>query len=134
MDLTRYFENMKGKGVLATADDQGHVDVAVYARPHVVDEDAIAFIMPDRLTHHNLQSNIHAAYLFIEEGPGYKGIRLFLSKVREEKDSELLRSIRRRTYATENEGEETSRFLVFFNVDKILPLIGPGKEERGEVP
>lgn len=134
MDLTRYFENMKGKGVLATADDQGHVDVAVYARPHVVDEDTIAFIMPDRLTHHNLQSNIHAAYLFIEEGPGYKGIRLFLSKVREEKDSELLRSIRRRTYATENEGEETSRFLVFFNVDKILPLIGPGKEERGEVP
>ena len=128
MDLTHYFETMKGKGVLATADDQGHVDVAVYGRPHVVDKDTIAFIMPDRLTHHNLQSNIHAAYLFIEEGPGYKGIRLFLSKVREEEDSELLRSIRRRTYTTEKEGEETSRYLVFFKVDKILPLIGPDKE------
>jgi hypothetical protein len=134
MDLAHYFETMKGRGVLATADDQGHVDVAVYARPHVVDEDTIAFIMPDRLTHHNLQSNIHAAYLFIEEGPGYKGIRLFLNKVREEEDSELLNSIRRRTYATEKEGEETSRFLIFFKVDKILPLIGPGKEERGEMP
>jgi hypothetical protein len=128
MDLAHYFETMKGKGVLATADDQGHVDVAVYGRPHVVDEDTIAFIMPDRLTHHNLQSNTHAAYLFIEEGPGYKGIRLFLSKVREEEDSELLRSIRRRKYAPEQEGEETSRYLVFFKVDKILPLIGPGKE------
>jgi len=128
MDLTHYFENMKGKGVLATADDQGHVDVAVYARPHIVDKDTIAFIMPDRLTHHNLQSNIHAAYLFMKEGPGYKGIRLFLSKVREEEDSELLRSIRRKKYATEQEGEEPSRFLVFFKVDKILPLIGPGKE------
>jgi len=128
MDLAHYFETMKGKGVLATADDQGHVDVAVYGRPHVVDEDTIAFIMPDRLTHHNLQSNTHAAYLFIEEGPGYKGIRLFLSKVREEEDSELLRSIRRRTYTTEKEGEETTRYLVFFEVDKILPLIGPGKE------
>ena len=134
MDLAHYFETMKGKGVLATADDQGQVDVAVYARPHIVDEDSIAFIMPDRLTHHNLQSNIHAAYLFIEEGPGYKGIRLFLSKVREEEDSELLRSIRRRKYATEKEGEETSRYLVFFKVDKVLPLIGPGKEEQGEMP
>jgi len=102
--------------------------VAVYGRPHIVDKDTIAFIMPDRLTHHNLHSNIHAAYLFIEEGPGYKGIRLFLSKVREEEDSELLRSIRRRTYTTEKDGEETSRYLVFFKVDKILPLIGPGKE------
>jgi len=128
MDLAHYFETMKGKGVLATADDQGHVNVAVYGRPHVVDEDTIAFIMPDRLTHHNLQSNTHAAYLFIEEGPGYKGIRLFLSKVREEEDSELLRSIRRRTYTTEKEGEETTRYLVFFEVDKILPLIGPGKK------
>jgi len=129
MDLAHYFESMKGKGVLATADERGHVDVAVYARPHIVDQDTIAFIMPDRLTHHNLQSNIHAAYLFIEEGHGYKGIRLFLSKVREEEDSELLHSIRRRKYATEPEGEETSRFLVFFKVNKILPLIGPGKEQ-----
>jgi len=128
MDLAHYFETMKGKGVLATADDQGHVNVAVYARPHIVDKDTIAFIMPDRLTHHNLQSNIHAAYLFIEKGPGYKGIRLFLSKVREEEDSELLHSIRRKKYAAEKEGEETSRFLVFFKVDKILPLIGPAKE------
>jgi len=129
MDLTHYFENIKGKGVLATADEQGHVDVAVYAQPHIVDKDTIAFIMPDRLTHHNLQSNIYAAYLFIKEGPGYSGIRLFLSKVREEEDSELLHSIRRRKCASEQEGEETPRFLVFFKVDKILPLIGPGKEQ-----
>jgi hypothetical protein len=129
MDLVNYFKNIKGKGVLATADDQGHVDVALYARPHIIDKDTVAFIMPDHLTHQNLQANIHAAYLFIEEGPGYKGIRLFLSKVREEEDSELLRSIRRRAYATEQGGKETSRFLVFFEVTKILSLIGPGKEE-----
>jgi hypothetical protein len=128
MDLGEYFENLKGTGVLATSDDQGRVDVAVYARPHVMDRETIAFIMPDRLTHHNLQSNNHAAYLFMEEGRGYKGIRLFLTKVREEEDSELLRSIRRRKYASEKGEEEGSRFLVFFKVDKVLPLIGAGKE------
>jgi len=90
-----------------------------------MDKKTVAFIMPDRLTHHNLQSNNHAAYLFMEDGPGYKGVRLFLSKIREEKDSELLQSIRRKKYATE-EGKEETRFLVFFKVDKILPLVGAG--------
>lgn len=128
MDLAEYFENQKGSGVLATADDQGRVDVAVYARPHVIDRESIAFIMPDRLTHHNLQSNNHAAFLFMERGLGYKGIRLFLTKVREEEDSELLHSIHRRKYASEKGEEEESRFLVFFKIDKVLPLIGAGKD------
>ncbi|UCF72809.1 MAG: pyridoxamine 5'-phosphate oxidase family protein [Deltaproteobacteria bacterium] len=128
MDLGEYFKDSKGIGVLATADEQGRVDVAIYARPHVIDRETIAFIMPDRLTHHNLQANNHAAYLFIEEAPGHKGLRLFLSKVREEKDSELLNSIRRRRYASERGEEEESRFLVFFNVDRVLPLIGAGED------
>jgi len=127
MDIIEYFENIKGVGVLATADDQGKVDAAIYATPHIIDKDTIAFIMPDRLTHHNLQSNNHAAYLFKEDVAGYKGTRLFLSKIREEKDTELLHSLRRKKYANE-ESEEDARYLVFFSVDKILPLIGPGKE------
>ncbi|HUT72788.1 MAG TPA: pyridoxamine 5'-phosphate oxidase family protein [Desulfatiglandales bacterium] len=127
MDLREYFEGARGLGVLATADDQGRVDVAVYASPHVMDDTTIAFIMPDRLTHRNLQSNAHAAYLFKEDGPGYKGIRLFLKKLREEQDSELLHSIRRKKYASEKGEEETSRYLVFFTVEQTLPLIGAGK-------
>jgi len=127
MDLYEYFEGAKGLGVLATADDQGRVDVAVYASPHVMDDSTIAFIMADRLTHHNLQSNAHAAYLFKEGGPRYKGIRLFLRKTREEQDSELLHTIRRKKYASEKGEEEASRYLVFFAVEKTLPLIGAGK-------
>ena len=129
MELEKYFENTKGRGILATADNQGNVDVAVYARPHVMDKETIAFIMADRLTHHNLQSNDKAAYLFMESGPGYKGVRLFLSKVKEEKDSELLNSIRRRKYASEEKSEEDPRFLVFFKVEKTLPLVGSGPLE-----
>jgi hypothetical protein len=45
MDLKTYFENSEGLGVLATADSQGKVDVALYARPHVVDENTIGLIM-----------------------------------------------------------------------------------------
>ena len=57
MDLKTYFSQHKGAGILATADASGKVDVAVYARPHVKDDETIAFIMRDRLSHQNLQSN-----------------------------------------------------------------------------
>jgi hypothetical protein len=127
MDYREYFKDAKGRGVLAAADGQGLVDVAVYARPHIMDDDTIAFIMRDRLIHHNLQSNNHAAYLFMEDGAGYKGIRLFLTKVREEQDTDLLYSLRSDRYPSKKE-EGKTLFLVFFKVDKVLPLIGAGED------
>jgi hypothetical protein len=132
MDLSKYFQDTKGFGVLATADNKGNVDVAVYSRPHIFDEKTVAFIMADRLTHRNLQSSPHAAYLFRENAPGYKGMRLFLTKIREEKDSELLYSIRRRRYAFQEGEKEEPRFLVFFTIDRTLPLIGENDIHRSE--
>ena len=123
MQLKEYFENTEGRGILATADGDGKVDTAIYGRPHFMDDRTIALIMRDRLSHHNLQSNSHACYMFIEKGPGYKGKRFFLTKVREEQDSELLQSLRRRQYINE---KDEAKFLVFFKIDKELPLVGAG--------
>jgi len=124
MKLGDYFEKTKGRGILATADADGRVDAAVYARPHVVDEQTVAFIMLERLTHNNLKSNPHAAYLFMEEGPKYMGKRLFLTKIKEEQDKDLIDSIRRRSYA---DLKGKMEYLVYFRVDKVLPLIGAGE-------
>ena len=123
MELKEYFENTEGNAILSTADGNGQVDAAIYSRPHFMEDGTIALIMRDRLTHHNLQSNPHACYMFIEKGPGYKGKRLFLTKVREEQDSELLQSLRRRQYIDE---KDEAKFLVFFNITKELPLVGGG--------
>ena len=123
MELKEYFENTEGKGILSTADGKDQVDAAIYSRPHIMDDGIIALIMRDRLSHHNLQSNSHACYMYIEKGPGYKGKRFFLTKVKEEQDSELLQSLRRRQYIDE---KDESKFLVFFKIDKELPLVGAG--------
>jgi len=123
MNLKEYFQSVRGRGVLATADADGKVDAAIYATPHFVDDENIAFIMRDRLTHHNLQSNPHAAYLFMEAGDKFIGKRLFLTKTREEEESELLYSLRRKKYPDD---KSESKFLVFFQIDKVLPLIGDG--------
>ncbi|MHC4664605.1 MAG: pyridoxamine 5'-phosphate oxidase family protein [Planctomycetota bacterium] len=123
MNLSDYFENTQGLGVLATADSQGKVDVAIYARPHVIDKDTIAFIMAEHVTHQNIESNPHAAYLFIEKGQGYVGKRLYLTKLREETDPALIDSLRRRTpKACKEEG--LKEYLVYFRIDKTRPLVG----------
>jgi hypothetical protein len=95
----------------------------LYARPHVTDEDTVAFIMREHLTHENLQSNPHAAYLFVEEGAGYVGKRLYLTKLREETDPALIDSLRRRTVKTCKE-EGSKEYLVYFRIDKTRPLVG----------
>lgn len=122
--LQDYFNKASGHGILATSSGKGLLNQAVFARPHFMDDGTVAFIMPHKLTHRNLQENPHAAYLFVEGGAGYKGKRLYLTKVREEQDTELLFSLRRRVYASEK--QDGPRFLVFFNVDMVLPLVGAG--------
>jgi hypothetical protein len=125
MELREYFETTKGIGVLATADTDGKVNAAIYARPHFLEDGTVAFIMRNRLTHHNIQSNPHAAYLFVEEGAGYKGRRLYLTKIREEQNSERIKSLQRRSYKTD--GDE-ARFLVIFKLDDTVPLVGAAEE------
>jgi len=120
MKIEEYFDAAKGRGVLATSDAEGKVDAAVYARPHMMGNGTVAFIMADRLTHHNLRVNPHAAYLFMEDGEKYEGKRLFLTKIKEETDKEALDSVRRKSYP-ELEGKE--EYLVSFKIDRVLPLI-----------
>ena len=123
MELKEYFENVKGLGILSTADENGKVNSAVYARPHFMDDGSLAFIMRDRLTHKNIQSNPHATYLFKEDTAGYKGKRLFLTKIREEKDTDLIDSLSRRSYVSDKNSTE-SKFLVYFKLENERPLVG----------
>nr|WP_320015687.1 pyridoxamine 5'-phosphate oxidase family protein [uncultured Desulfobacter sp.] len=120
MELKSYFESTNGTGILSTADSNGNVDAAIYSQPHFL-EDKIAFIMRDRLTHKNLESNPHAVYLFIEDGPGYKGKRIYLTKVKEEKNTERIASLKRRK---KDSNPDEDKFLVFFEFNRERPLVG----------
>lgn len=125
MKLSEYFEQAKGRGIISTADSSGHLTAAIYARPHFFNENSVAFIMADRLTHKNLESNPHAVYLFMESGEKYAGKRLYLTKTREEANSPLIDQIRRReSCPVDEEYMQQNRFLVYFSIDKALPLIG----------
>lgn len=123
MNLHDYFENTDGVGVLGTADAEGRVDLAIYARPHVESDESVALIMSDRTSHDNITANPHAAYLFLEAGKGYKGKRLYLTRTHEETDPERIEAVRRRSRKGHDRGE-TAKFLVHFKVENVRPLVG----------
>jgi len=129
MLLKDYFAETDGIGVLSTADTAGKVDAAIYARPHVADNNTLVFIMRERLTHHNVQLNPNAVYLFVEAGPGYRGVRLYLSKVKEDTDEDLLQQLTRRCLSPEEDQAKGPKFLVYFKVEKMLKLIGSGNPD-----
>jgi len=123
MTLSDYFSKARGIGVLAAADSSSNVDIAVYSRPYVTDEEHVFFIMADRLLHQYLQSNPKAAYLFKEAGEGYAGKRLYLTKTREEDDPAAIDVLfKEKNIAPEYRSE--SRYVVHFRVDRELPLVG----------
>jgi hypothetical protein len=122
MNLGDYFDQTKGHGVLATADASGKVNAALYARPYFTDETTAVFIMAERLTHENVQSNPWAAYIFMEAGEGYTGKRLYLKKIKEEQNEQLVSDICRK--CDYSHYDLHTRYVVFFKIEKVLPLIG----------
>ncbi len=124
MSLSDYFENAKGFGILATADENGMVDLAIYSKPYVIDETTIAFIMRERLTRQNLKSNPQAAYMFVEQGEGYAGKRLYLTKLREESNTSVVEMFRKKQPEICSPDDDSNKYLVHFQIDDVRPLVG----------
>ncbi len=124
MTLKEYFQNTRGTGVLATADNEGRTDAAIYSRPHIMDDGSLAFIMRERLTLNNLQSNPYATFLFMEHEGHLKGLRLFMKKTAEDTNEELISRMTRRNLPPEADKAAGPKHIVYFSLEKILSLVG----------
>ena len=122
MNLHDYFKEKSGFGVISTSNNQGEVNSAVYAKPHILNDNTVAFIMRDRLTRKNVNENPHANYMFIEHNHGFHGVRLSLTMAGESQDQEQIQSLSRRSSA--GDSDDAERYLVTFTVNKALMLVG----------
>jgi putative heme iron utilization protein len=124
MNLAKYFAEAKGMGILGTADVEGKVDLAIYAKPMVVDENTIALVMRERLSHQNILHNPKAAYMFIEEPEDNRGVRLYLTMIREETNSSIVEKIIEEHPEICPVPDEANKYLVYFGVVRIRELVG----------
>jgi hypothetical protein len=122
MDLKKYFDDNSGVGIFSSSDGKtGQPNAAVYAKPHVMENGQVSFIMRDRLSHSNIRSNPRAHYLFVESGTKSEGLRLHLTMIEESSDEALIEKHARRG---KRYGDDETRFLVTFEVIKALQLVG----------
>jgi hypothetical protein len=112
-----------GRGVIATASKAGVINMAVYAVPHVVDDETVAWGMTDGRTWNNVQENPNASYAYFAPGEGFRGARLTLSLTRTEDSGEMLASIRERTGMVSPGDPEAVKHVAYFKVAETRPLV-----------
>ena len=126
MNLKEFFDKNNGRGIFSSAGANGRVTSAIYSTPRIDDNGRLAFIMRERLTYTNLKSNPFASYLFMADTGAGGGIRLYLRKIGEDDNPELLSAMTRRHLTPEEDQARGPKHIVNFEVEKILPLIGEG--------
>lgn len=113
-----------GKGIIATAGRDGSVNTAIYARPHLIDEETLAWGMTEGRSYANLKQNPHASYLYIAPGGGYAGWRLSLKLQELRDDGELLQQIRESTTRiVDPMAGAAVKHVGYFQVLEVRPLV-----------
>jgi hypothetical protein len=62
--------------------------------------------------------------MFIERDQGYVGKRLYLTQTREEINSSVVEQFRKKQPEIYPANDDSNKYLVFFHVDQVWPLIG----------
>lgn len=123
MNLNELFRQ-HGLGVMATASKDGCVNTAVYARPHVMDEQTLVWGMTEGRTFRNISENPQASFLFKVAGPGFSGIRLSLELVKTEESGPMLAKIKENADATVGPGTGVAvTHAAWFTVTEVRSLI-----------
>ena len=112
-----------GRGVIGTASKAGVVNMAVYAVPHVVDNETVAWWMTDGRTWNNVRENPNASYTYFAPGEGFRGARLTLTLSRTEESGAMLAKIRGRTAASSPGNPQAVKHVAYFNVVETRPLV-----------
>ncbi len=112
-----------GRGVIGTASKAGVVNMAVYAVPHIVDDETVAWGMTDGRTWNNVRENPNASYTYFAPGEGFRGGRLTLSLTRTEDSGEMLVKIRERTGMVSPGIPEEVKHVAYFKVVETRPLV-----------
>ncbi len=79
--LMKQFNKQPRIGTLATADDQGKVDNAVFSALQMIDENTVVMAIGNNRSYTNLKLNPQAAFIFFEpaESPyDWQGARIYL--------------------------------------------------------
>ncbi len=123
MRLSEYLST-GGTGVIATADKDGNINTAIYAAPHIVDDETVAWGMTEGRTYRNLRENPNAAFIHQAPGNGAAGVRMTLRLQEIQEAGNILDAIRARARKMSGAAAaEMVRYVGYFKVVETRPLM-----------
>jgi hypothetical protein len=113
-----------GRGIIATASARGVPNTALYAQPHIIDDETVVWGMTEGRSYSNIRENPHAAYLYMNPGHGFSGVRLVL-RLKEIKDKgKMLEEIKEHTAKIVSpEAGAAVKHVAYFKILEIRNLI-----------
>jgi len=128
-DVMSMFNKQARIGSLATANQQGEVNAAVFGSPRMIDRDTVIMAIGDNRSFRNLQENPKAVFLVVEPGEtsgDWKGARVYLEVASFERYGELLDSLRENIRKVAGDRSANAiRAAVRFTITDVRPLIAP---------
>lgn len=116
-------------GALATTNNNGDVNAAVFGSPRMIDQDTVIMAIGDNRSFRNLQENPKASFIVVEPGDSptdWKGVRLYLEVESFERYGELLDSFREKIRKVAgNKSANAIIAAIRFKVKNVRPLIAP---------
>jgi hypothetical protein len=111
-----------GRGIIGTADAKGGVNLAVFATPHVVDEETLAWGFAEGRSYQNLKENPRASYLYLAPSRGCNGWRLSL-RLTEMGEGELLERIKGAAEVNSIPSAASQvKHVGIFKIEEVRPL------------
>ncbi|MFO7643189.1 MAG: pyridoxamine 5'-phosphate oxidase family protein [Desulfosarcina sp.] len=116
-------------GALATTNNNGDVNAAVFGSPRMIDQDTVIMAIGDNRSFRNLQENPKASFIVVEPGDSptdWKGVRLYLEVESFERYGELLDSFREKIRKVAgNKSANAIIAAIRFKIKNVRPLIAP---------
>ena len=116
-------------GALATSNNNGDVNAAVFGSPRMLDEETIIMAIGDNRSYQYLQENPKASFIVIEPGASpmeWKGARLYLEVDSFERYGEVLDSFREKIRKVAgNKSANAIIAAIRFKITDVRPLIAP---------
>jgi len=116
--------------VLATTDESGKVNLAVFGSLALADDATVIVMVGDNRTYANLQENPSASCLVTlhgKTGMQQEGCRLYL-KVRSIEDAgEMFDKIKEKVRAKVGDAAEMLKHLVWFDIEEVRPILDMGQ-------
>ncbi len=128
-EVMEMFNKQTRIGALATTNENGDVNAAVFGSPRMIDENTVVMAIGDNRSFRNLQKNPKAAFIVVEPGDSpaqWKGVRLYLEVDSYERYGELLDSFREKIRKVA--GDKSANAIVAalrFKITDVRPLIAP---------